>query len=99
MSKLSLPKVTVTYMILVKHNIFCGVFIDLKKAFDAVNHSKSLNIMESEVYLYSGFSHTCLVENNMSQLLVMFLKLWKFHLEPHKVLCLDHYFSLVQSFS
>ena len=78
-----------------KGNHGCGVFIDLKKAFDTVNHSillKSLNIVESEVYLYNGSGHTCLVESNMSQLLVIFLKLWKSNVESHRVLCLDHYF-------
>ena len=42
--------------------------------------------MESEVYLYNGSVHTCLVENNMSQLLVIFLKLWKSYVKSPKTL-------------
>ena len=48
----------------------CGIFIDLKKAFDAVNHTillKNLNIMVLEVFLTNGLSHTYFPEDNLYQ--------------------------------
>ena len=43
------------------NRFWCGIFIDIRKAFDTVNHEilfKNLNIMESEELLWTGFSHT-----------------------------------------
>ena len=49
----------------------CCIFIDLKKAFDTVNHTillkKDLNIMVLEVFLTNGLSHTYFPEDNLYQ--------------------------------
>ena len=55
-------------------NLGCGIFVDLKKTFDTVEHDffyQSLNIMACVALLVNGLNLISQIESNMSQLMVM----------------------------
>ena len=61
-------------------NYACGIFIDLKKAFDTVNHTillKTLITMGYKASHYNGFSLTSLVGNNVYLSMATHLWNWK----------------------
>ena len=73
MSSLALEKIRKN---LDEGNIGCGIFVDLRKAFDTVEHDilyQSLNITVYLVLLMNGLNLISQTENNMFQLMVMIL--------------------------
>ena len=73
MSSLALEKIRKN---LDEGNIGCGIFVDLQKAFDTVEHDilyQSLNITVYLVLLMNGLNLISQTENNMFQLMVMIL--------------------------
>ena len=76
-------------------NYGCGIFIDLKKASDTVNHSmllRKLNHMVSEVFHSSGLNLTFQIEINMFQSMVILQSSFLLHMVCHKGQCLDHFY-------
>ena len=70
----------------------CGIFIDLQKAFDTVNHQillKNWSITEYGVLGFAGFHHIFLQGNSMYLLMAAYLINSIFNLVFHKDLCLD----------
>ena len=71
----------------------CGIFIDLQKAFDTVNHRLLLSELFVDTPL-NGLDHIYLIESNMFLLMEVILTYFQLLVVCHKALYWAHYFSL-----
>ena len=73
----------------------CGIFVDLQKAFDTVDHNILMGKLKHygiRGVAYSWFDSYLKGENNMFQSMDLTLKIFQFLMVLHKVLFLDHYY-------
>jgi len=79
-----------------KGEFACGIFVDLQKAFDTVDHNillKKFQFMGFVAPLSHYLNPTYLIGNNMSLLPIIILLFFLLNMEFHKALSLVHFFS------